>query len=95
MCREMRPRALLILGLFPLLHLVVAYGILPYLYALGPDGIRAHTLSGPEVAYRISRVIDPVFYRWVFSNLISEVFVTLGAINWHQATVVALVGGLV
>jgi hypothetical protein len=93
-CREMRPRALLILGLFPLVHLVVAYGILPYLYALGPYGIRPHTLSGPDAAHIISGVIDPAFYRGAFSNLISVVFATLGAINWHQATVVALVGGL-
>lgn len=91
---EIRPRALLILGLFPLVHLVVAYGIVPYLYALGPRGIRAHTLSGPDAAGIISGVIDPTFYRSAFSNLTSEIFVTLGAINWHQATVVALVGGL-
>jgi hypothetical protein len=93
-CREIRPQALLILGLFPLMHLVIAYGIVPYLYALGPYGIRAHTLFQPEVGQAISRIIDPVFYRWAFSNLTSEIFVTLGAINWQQAIVVALIGGL-
>jgi hypothetical protein len=92
--RQIRPRALLIVGLFPLVHLVVAYGILPYLYVLGPDGMRTHTLSGPGAARIISGVIDWTFYRWAFSNLISEVFATLGAINWQQAIVVALVGGL-
>jgi hypothetical protein len=63
-------------------------------YALGAHGVRAHTISGHDVAHIISGVIDPMLYRWAFSNLISEVFATLGAINWHQATVVALVGGL-
>jgi hypothetical protein len=52
-CREIRPRALLILGLFPSVHLVVAYGILPYLYVLGPHGgTRSHTIGPASREYR-------------------------------------------
>lgn len=90
----MSPRALGIVALFPLLHLVVAYGVLPYVYILGPDGVRPHTFSGPEATNIMGHVLDPVLYRLAFSNLTSEVLVTLGAINWPQAVTVAVVGGL-